>query len=181
MVLYLYSCEQHYTPKPRGFFRIDLPEKAYNKYDSLSVYSFEYPQYAAITPDYNAMHEKNWVNIEFVTLKASLHLTYKKLNNNVALFADESRTMAFKHLPMANAITDSVFAIEGKSIFGTMYQISGRGVASPIQFFLTDSSRHFVRGALYFNFRPNNDSIMPLIQFVKADIIHFIQSLNWKP
>lgn len=176
----LTACEQNYSPKPRGYFRIDLPQKSWIKYDSLPQYNFEYPEYAAVIPDPASPTDESWLNIEFPQMKASLHLSYKKLNNNLNVFAEDARTMAMKHLPKANAITDSIISFEGANIYGTLYQIGGKGVASPLQFYVTDSANHFVRGALYFNIRPNNDSIEPLIQFVKADVLHFMQTLEWK-
>ncbi|MDP2235754.1 MAG: hypothetical protein Q8J88_04900 [Bacteroidales bacterium] len=177
---FLTACEQNYSPKPRGYFRIDLPQKSWKKYDALQQYNFEYPEYAEVIPDPDSPVEESWLNIEFPQMKASLHLSYKKLNNNLNVFVEDARTMAMKHLPKANAITDSIISFQEANIYGALYQIGGKGVASPLQFYVTDSANHFVRGALYFNIRPNNDSIEPLIRFVKADVLHFMQTLEWK-
>lgn len=179
-VIILAGCEQSYTPKPRGYFRIDLPQKSYIRFEEATAYSFEYPSYAIITSDVYSPNEKDWYNIEFPALKAVLHISFKKVNDDLNLYVEDARTMAFKHLPKANAITDSIIDIPEKNIFGAVYQIQGKGVASPIQFYITDSSKNFVRAALYFNIRPNNDSIAPVIQFVKADLLHFIETLEWK-
>lgn len=176
----LYGCEQNYSPKPRGYFRIDLPEKGWVRYDSLKQYGFEYPHYAVVVNDPDSPEEESWLNIEFPKMMASLHISYKKVDNDLNVFVEDAHTMAMKHLPKANSITDSIISIDEAGIYGILYQIGGKGVASPLQFFVTDSSNHFVRGALYFNFKPNNDSIAPLIQFVKHDVLHFIQSIEWK-
>jgi gliding motility-associated lipoprotein GldD len=176
----LYGCEQNYSPKPRGFFRIDLPEKRWVKYDSLKQYDFEYPHYAEVIPDSGAPEGESWLNIEFPALKATLHISYKKVDNDLNVFVEDAHTMAMKHLPKANSITDSIISVEEAGLYGILYKIGGKGVASPLQFFVTDSTNHFVRGALYFNFKPNNDSIAPVIQFVKSDVLHFIQSIQWK-
>lgn len=180
VVLMFLSCRnENFTPKPRGYFRIDLPEKSWLRYDSLINYAFDYPVYAEVLRDPLANNEEEWVNINFPKMKASLHLSYKKLNNDLNMFAEDARSMALKHLPKANTISDSLFYIQKSNVFGTVYQIGGKGVASPIQFYATDSVSHFVRGALYFNFKPNNDSVDPVIRFIKQDILHFLHSLEW--
>ncbi len=169
-----------YIPKPRGYFRIDFPEQSYQKLDSVFPYTFEYPVYTEITPDIHSPNEKNWININFPDFKGILHLSYKPVNGNLIDFMEDSRTMAFKHIPKASAIDNRVIFDPEKNVFGLIYEISGSGSASPYQFFVTDSSRHFLRGALYFNIVPNNDSMAPVIGFIKKDIEHLIETLEWK-
>jgi gliding motility-associated lipoprotein GldD len=177
----LFSCNESYTPKPRGYFRIDLPKKKYLLYDSVLPYSFEYPAYAVITPDYQSPMEKCWINIEFPKFKGSLHLSYKPIiKGDLVNYLEDSRSLVLKHIPKANAINDSMISIPEHKVFGMMYKIQGAGVASPTQFFLTDSTSHFLRGALYFNILPNNDSMAPVIDYVNQDILRFIQTFTWK-
>lgn len=167
------------VPKPRGYLRIDLPEKSWQRYDSLLHYSFDYPAYTEVVRDPLSNSEDEWINIHYPAIKATIHLSYKQVKNNLHIYTEDARSMALKHLPKANAISDSLFFIAHNNVYGAIYQIGGKGVASPIQFYASDSTSHFIRGALYFNFKPNNDSVSPVIGFIKSDILHFLNSLEW--
>lgn len=174
------SCNDSYAPKPRGYFRIDLPAKNYVKLEGDFPYSFEYPAYATITPDYKSPDEKYWINIEFPQFSGSVHLSYKAVNNDLSTYIEDARTLVLKHMPKANAIRDSLIYRPEEKTFGLYYEIDGKGAASPCQFFVTDSTSHFLRGALYFNIRPNNDSLAPVIDFIKQDIRHLINTIEWR-
>ena len=177
-----FSCEResNYLPKPRGYFRIDLPEKAYTKVDTLGRYSFECPQYALVTPDPYSPNEKNWINIEMPDFKGSIHLTHKPVDGNLGEYLEDVHTMVTKHLQKANGMRDSLIVNEEHKVYGLFIEMDGKGVATPMQFYLTDSTRNFVRGALYFNFQPNNDSMQPVIDFIRQDIDHLINTFEWK-
>jgi gliding motility-associated lipoprotein GldD len=177
-----FSCDRqsNYLPKPRGYFRIDLPEKVYSKVDTLEKYSFECPQYALVTPDPYSPDEKNWVNIEMPQFKGSIHLTHKLVNDNLGEYLEDVHTMVIKHLQKANGVRDSLIANEEHDVYGLLIEMDGKGVATPLQFYLTDSTRNFVRGALYFNFKPDNDSMQPVINFIREDIDHLINTFEWK-
>jgi len=175
----LFSCESPYTPKPRGYFRIDFPQKAYKYSDTLFPYSFEYPVYSVVSESKHAGDEKFWVDIDFKQFNATIHVSYKKVDDNLFIYLEDAYTLATKHIPKADAIYDSVIIDRNKNIFGLIYQIEGSEVASPYQFLLTDSTSHFVRGALYFNAIPNNDSLQPVIDFLKEDIDHLINTFQW--
>lgn len=179
-IISLIACGSDYFPKPRAYFRIDLPEKNYRHLDSIYPFSFDYPIYSSISQDKNSPHEKNWININFTDFKGSLHLSYKRVNGNLVKYMEDSRTLAFKHIPKASAIDNRLIINKESKVFGLIYEISGSGAASPYQFFVTDSLNHFLRGALYFNIVPNNDSLAPVIDFLKQDIEHLIQSFEWK-
>jgi gliding motility-associated lipoprotein GldD len=179
-MLFLYACEQAYTPKPRGYLRIDLPEKTYLAYDSLENYRFSYPAYATVVGTIFTAEEKDWVNIEFPEFKGNLHISYKPIDNNLSVYVEDARKMLMQHMPKASGISDSLVVMPEKDIYGVVNQLSGKGVASPLQFYLTDSTNHFIRAALYFNIRPNNDSMAPVIDFIKKDIRHLINTLEWK-
>ena len=181
-VLIAISCnhENNYLPKPRGYFRIDLPEKGYTKVDTIERYSFECPHYAIITPDFYSPDEKNWINIEMPTFKGSIHLTHKNVNNNLGEYLEDVHTMVTKHLQKANGVHDSLIVNEEHRVYGMFIEMDGKGVATPMQFYLTDSTKNFVRGALYFNFKPDNDSMQPVINFIREDIDHLINTFEWK-
>jgi len=176
------SCNNNdsYLPKPRGYFRIDLPEKAYTKVDTIERYSFECPEYAQITFDRYSPNEKNWINIEMPQFKGSIHLTHKNVNGNLSEYLEDVHTMVTKHLQKANGVRDSLIYNDEHDVYGLFIEMDGKGVATPMQFYLTDSTRNFVRGALYFNFKPDNDSMQPVINFIREDIDHLINTFEWK-
>jgi gliding motility-associated lipoprotein GldD len=174
------SCGGDYVPKPSGYFRIDLPEKKYQQLDSIFPFSFEYPVYASIVHDPQAPNEPNWINIDFPKFRGRVHLTYRKVENNLSKFLEDSRTMAMKHMSKSTGISEQVVSNPDRKVYGLVYTISGSSAASTYQFYLTDSTRNFVRGALYFSVSPNNDSLSPVINFVQEDIRHLVETFRWK-
>lgn len=175
------SCgDKNPQPKPRGYFRIDLPDKQYVTLDTMRYYSFEYPTYSTITPDYHSLQEKDWVNVEFPRFKGTIHISYKQVNDNLGEYLEDAYFMITKHIGKATGIRDSVIINKEKNVYGLMYYLDGEGVASPLQFYLTDSTEHFMRGSLYFNVVPNNDSLQPVIDFITDDVRHLINTLEWK-
>lgn len=182
MVLALFSCDNHeYYPKPRGYFRIELPEKTYRQFDSIFPYSFEYSKIAQINFNGLNPNDKYWMNIDYPRYHGRIHISYKSLEDqNLYQFTEDAREMAFKHAPKAVGIKESLFNHPKNKVYGLAYTIDGRDVASPFQFYLTDSTRHFLRGALYFNVIPNNDSLQPVIDYVLEDINHMIDTFEWK-
>jgi len=174
----LFSCNQVYTPKPNGYMRIDFPEKKYETYKGTLPYCFEYPVYGEIVIDTEKNAEPYWINIEFPKYNAKIHLSYKNLNGNLANFIEDTRKLAYKHTLKADAIDEIVIKMDKNNVYGILYDIKGNA-ASSIQFFVTDSSKNFIRGALYFSNQPNKDSLAPVIYFFRKDIEHFINTLHW--
>lgn len=182
MVLTTSCGNNDYTPKPRGYFRIALPERKYQSLDSVYPYKFEYPAYAHITNDPLSPQEKNWINIEMPVFHGRIHISYKPLANKNMLvqFTEDTRTLALKHMSKSSGIRNIAIADPGRKMYGLVYQIKGMGAASPYQFYLTDSTSHFMRGSLYFDAVPNNDSLAPVIEFVEKDIQHLFETIRWK-
>ena len=180
-IILLSSCDnKQYQPKPRGYFRIDFPEKEYVRLDSMSYYSFEYPTYTTITPDYHSLQEKEWINVEYPSHKGTIHISYKTVNDNLDAYLEDSYYMMTKHISRAMGIRDSVIINPEREVYGLVYFLEGEGVASPMQFYLTDSVSHFMRGSLYFNVKTNNDSLAPVIDFIIDDVRHLIETVEWK-
>ena len=180
--LFFFACQGNYSPKPRGFFRIHLPEKEYVLFDTDFPYSFEYPAYGQVVPDERPSAEPYWADIVFPEFKGTLHLSYKRVRGeaDLAAFFEDARSFAHKHIPKATAIYDQPIIMDQSRVFGMLYEIKGREAASTLQFYVTDSLNHFLRGALYFNVTPNNDSLAPVIEYLEEDIRHMIGTLNWK-
>jgi gliding motility-associated lipoprotein GldD len=179
----LFSCgdddEDVSAPKPKGYFRISFPAKKYQKYDTLCPFTFDYPVYAQIVPDKDKNAEPCWMNLDFPRFNATVHLSYKSVNGNVGKYLEDSRSLAVKHTIKADAIEEQPVIRDSSKVYGLIYEIEGNA-ASSVQFYLTDSTKHFLRGALYFNSRPNKDSLGIVIDFIRDDIHHMIQTFEWK-
>ena len=173
------ACQNTPTPKPRGYFRINFPEKEYRVYDSICPYSFEYPVYGKIEYVQSNMAESCWFNISFPEYHAKLHLTYKQLDNNLATHIEDVRMLVYKHIIKADDIEENIIIGPDKKVYGIMYNLKGN-TASASTFFVTDSTEHFLMGSLYFSSIPNKDSLAPAIQFFQEDIVHLTKSLSWK-
>ena len=173
------GCKKETTPKPRGYFRIDFPEKSYQTTQLNYPYQFEYPTYSTIVTDADKIAEPYWINIVFKKNNAKLHLSYKPVKKNLQELTEDSRELAYKHSIKASAINEKLFINDEKRVYGTIYEIKGNA-ASPLQFYLTDSTSHFLRGSFYISEIPNYDSLRPVIQFIDEDIYHLIETLSWK-
>lgn len=178
----LYACGGNdYSPKPRGYFNIEFPKKAYQRFDQGCAFSFDYPLYGRMTPDEGRDTQPCWYNLSFPEFNGRLHLTYYDVLSKKAYesLVEDARTFAFKHTVKANAIDQKLINYPEKKVYGIYYAIEGN-TASSVQFFLTDSAKHYFRGALYFNERPQYDSIQPVVSFIKQDIDHLISTFKWK-
>ncbi|MFZ4400126.1 MAG: gliding motility lipoprotein GldD [Bacteroidales bacterium] len=177
----LTSCNgEDYSPKPRAFFRIDLPAKSYQTFDTLYPYSFDFPRYASIQRSKGKAEDKYWMNINFPAFNATIHITYIPLKNNLDSLIESARRFVDKHISKATSIKEKAYENPEKNIYGMVYNIKGNSVASPYQFFVTDKKKHYIRGALYFNMAPSNDSLAPVIEFIEKDIDYMISTLKWK-
>ena len=174
------ACREFYTPMPRAFHRIDLPEKEYVLFDDRRYpFLFEKPVYAEVVP-YRTDDGLLWSNINFPQFNATINLSYFDLRGNLNEHIADVMLFVDRHKGKASRIRELVFNDHETRVFGMIFDIRGSGVASMYQFYITDSLRHFVRGALYFNHVPNNDSLAPVIQFLTADIDHLIETFQWR-
>jgi gliding motility-associated lipoprotein GldD len=178
MALLIYSCGGSSVPKPRGHFRIDFPEKHYTRFDSVCPFTFDYPVYGKIRKE-PGLDEFCWFNIEFPDYRGKLHLSYMEIDDNLRLLTEDAHKLAYKHSVKADAIEEKLWINEEKNVYGIIYLISG-DAASSVQFFVTDSLSHYLRGSLYFDAVPNKDSLAPVINFFREDVVHLIETLEWK-
>ena len=179
--LIITSCnsDDDYVPKPRAYMRITFPEKKYVVYSAECPYKFNIPVYSTMAKDtvYNAL--PCWLNLNFPSFNGTLHITYVPLEGNINKYMEDTYELATKHQIKASAIEQQQISKPANHVYGLAYDIEGNA-ASPFQFFLTDSTKHFLRGALYFNAAPNIDSIGPVVEFIKKDIFEMIESFEWK-
>ncbi|MGE0077009.1 MAG: gliding motility lipoprotein GldD [Bacteroidales bacterium] len=179
IVVIVWSCDSTSVPKPRGYFRINFPEKEYRLFDSIYPFTFNYPAYGRVMPESNRGQDGKWLNVDFPGYKARIHLSYKDVAGNLNLMTEDAHSLAYKHTVKADAIDEQVFSNPQKKVYGILYDIKGNS-ASSVQFFLTDSVRHYIRGALYFRCEPNKDSLSPAVDFFRKDVVAMIESFEWK-
>ncbi|MEM7103073.1 MAG: hypothetical protein AAF502_08095 [Bacteroidota bacterium] len=180
------SCKEPvYTPKPRGYPKIEFPDKGYDRFDAAYCdFTFEKPIYAAIIQDtlyFDGTPEHPcWFNLEIPILNGTIHCSYKPVNENNRLdeMINDAYKLANKHNIKADFIDDFLVS-NSNGVHGAILEIEG-SVASPFQFYLTDSLSHFLRGSLYFNSRPEPDSMAPVIEFVKQDVIHMVNTFSFQ-
>jgi len=182
----LSACNSNYTiGKKKGYFRIDFPEKKYQAFNQSGYpYTFEYPFYANVAKDTTFFGDKAgdwWINIDVPRFAARIYISYKEIHsrNNLDSLVSDAFKMAYrKHSDIATGITDSSMITPNK-VEGIYFSLAGN-TATANQFFLTDSTKHFLRGALYFDATPNADSLGIVNDFLKKDLLHLINTLKWK-
>ena len=174
LAIFLAACLDNYTPKPRAFFKVDLPAKEYEKIDIDCDFSFEKPIYGIL----KKINQDCFYNLEFPDQNGVLHITYLPLKENLLEHIEESRSLAYKHDMMADAISESVYINDEYKVYGLLYDYDGV-TATATQFYLTDSINHFFRGALYFNTEVT-DSLLPINNFLKEDVKHIIETFRWE-
>ena len=197
------SCNSPFTAKPKGYFNIPFPQKKYQLFNKEGYpYTFEYPVYANVIKDSSFFGESPenpwWINIDFPQFNGKIYISYNiiggkatyKTKNKAGKYVDsfavntfqhllnDSYQLTYKHSSNATSINDSVFTTIN-NIHGTAFKIGGNA-ATANQFLLTDSVKHFLRGALYFDATPNEDSLKPVNNFLKEDMQHLINTFKWK-
>ncbi len=179
LTLILVGCNSGGVPKPRGYFRIDMPTREYQKLDSVLPYTFDYPKYSKLEKNLSKTAEPYWLNVYFPNFNARIHISYKEIKDNLYELYDDNIRLAYNHVVKADAIEEHVFIDENHKLYGMLFEIKG-DAASPLQFFATDSVHHFLRGSLYFQTHPNKDSLAPVIDFLTEDVVHLLETIRWK-
>jgi len=176
------GCDSHdYSPKPRGFFRIEFPVKAYQEYNDGCPFTFEYPKYAVVAHDDEKEAKPCWINVRYPQFNGTLHLSYENVTDRVSFnkLVEEAHTFAYKHTVKASSIDAAHIYYPDRKVYGLYYTIDGNA-ASWAQFFLTDSTKHYLHCSLYFYNEPRLDSIQPVLTFIKKDMDVMIRSFKWK-
>jgi gliding motility-associated lipoprotein GldD len=198
----IFSCNSTYTSKKRGYFKVNFPERKYLKFDKVDFpYSFEYPAYATIIKDSayfdSTSDNPYWVNVDFQTFHGKIYISYKTIGgksvykiktsggykdsagvNAYDKMVNDAFNLTYKNDIKAYSIEDSVMHTPN-NLSGIFFHLSGN-VATANQFFITDTIKHFLRGALYFDATPNEDSLKPVNDFLKEDMKHLINTVQWK-
>jgi gliding motility-associated lipoprotein GldD len=192
----LFSCNSVYTPRPKGYFKIVFPARQYQSFDQPGYpYTFEYPVYANVTRDtsfFEATPENPyWINIVFPQFNATIYISYKKIGaptkfpldpkapgNSFDKLKEDAYKMTFKHTAKASSIDDSMIRTPN-GVSGVFFHVGGNA-ATANQFYVTDSTKHFLRGALYFDTTPNEDSLGIVNRFLEQDMRRLINTFRWK-
>jgi len=184
LVLFLASCigtndDEIINPKPRAFYSLSFPEKKYQPYQSDCPFTFEIPDYANVEPSKDKSAAPCWLNVKYPLFKAQLYLSYGEVKNNLPKYLADARELAVRHQVKASGLEQQVILRDSAKVFGLLYDIEGN-TATALQFYVTDSTKNFLRGSLYFNCRPNIDSLKIVIDYLRQDVLHMIQTFKWK-
>lgn len=181
LLLVLVGCRDTAIPKPRGYFRIDLAEHTYRAFESDCPFVLPVSEDAFVQREPGATNGC-WFNLVYPRHKAKIHFTYTAVTDEdqLALLVNDAYGLAFEHEVKADAIRRSVIEDDERRAYGLIYDLKGH-VATPLQFYLTDSTNHFLRGALYFSHRPNPDSLAPVQEWIREDVVHLIEQMTWTP
>ena len=178
-IVVFWSCGEAYIPKPYGYFRVNLPKHEYRTIDTLNLpYRFDLPK-NVILIDKKTKDNSYWIDLNYPQLNASVYFSYRPINNNLIDLLEDTRKIVYKHSVRADGIGEKVFDNNQKNVHGILYDLKGN-TASSLQFLLTDSTTHFLRAALYFNNVPNKDSIAPMAEYIREDMVRLMESLEWK-
>ena len=171
----LVSCGKDPLPKPSGELRLEYPAAKYRQFSSSCPYTFQYSGYAKI----DTGKQSCWYYVNYPDMKAKVFITYFPIKNDFDLHVKEAEKMVYEHTIKASSIQTKSFSYPEKKVYGNFYELKGQS-ASNIQFYATDSTRHFVTANLYFNSRPKPDSLAPAVDYIKKDILHMLDTFEWK-
>ncbi|MBX2971809.1 MAG: hypothetical protein KF797_01800 [Flavobacteriales bacterium] len=177
-VLLFAACSEDPVPKPRGYFRIDLPEQAYRTWTDSATFSAEVPAYGRVGIRSTKDHAR-WFDIRFKGQRATAHLTWSPVDGDLQDLIEDAHTFKSTHQAKAAKIRSERIMNDSTRVFGTMFDIEG-DVASPFVFYVTDSTKNFMYGSLYFDNRPNADSLAPVTARLREDLRHMLATLRWR-
>ncbi len=183
-IICIVACKEKSVNKPKGYFKINLPQHQYQVFNQPNYpYSFEYPIYATVVKDTSFFGEATenpwWINIDFPTMSGKIYCSYKEIGKyKLDSLLRHSFRLSDAHSSKASSKEDSLITTPN-NVHGMLFQLGGN-VATANQFFVTDSSKHFLRGALYFDASPNEDSLKIVNDFLLQDMRHLISTLKWK-
>ena len=181
LVLTCAACETNWLPKPPGYNRIDLPRHAYNRLEKDLPYQFDFSTQSQVEADSFNLREKDWINLNYKELGAKVHLTYKKIDQKTdfQVLSNDAFNLTAKDQIKAYGI-EEVVLLTPNGYSAVVAELTGE-VPTQFQFFVTDSTTHFLRGALYFNTALKNDSLAPVIEYIKIDLAQLINTVTFNP
>lgn len=173
-LLLIFGCKDDVIPKPSGYLRLDYPEAKYVNFENECPFAFEMNSEAIIKKEPNC-----GFTITYPKMKATIYLTYKPVTKNINELLRDAQKLTYEHVIKADDILEQPYLNSDKKVFGMFYQVEGNA-ATNSQFYVTDSTSHFVTGSVYFYAKPNYDSIMPAASYIKNDMQRLMETLKWK-
>ncbi len=172
-ISFLFSCKNDPLPKPTAQLRLEYPKPIYKMTDENCSYRFE-------QNTFSTLHSKSCteLNLHYPTMKADVFITYKKVENNITELLQDAEKLTYDHALKADGIAKQPFINSKNRVYGMFYEVMGNA-ASQTQFYVTDSTQHFLSGSLYFYVKPNYDSILPATAYVKNDMRKIMETLQW--
>lgn len=174
LLIFLSSCKKDVLPKPPSQLRLEYPSAKYVSFSNYCPFEFKINESVTVKEDSNC-----GFSFEYPKMKATIYLTYKKVNNNINLLLRDAQKLTYEHVIKADDILEQPFINKKDKVYGMFYQVNGNA-ATNAQFYVTDSVKHFVTGSVYFYAKPNFDSILPATSYIKNDMQHLIETLKWK-
>ena len=180
------ACGNVSTPRPYGYYRISVPDTAYKPF-FLSLndgsgrtfpYTFALSQNAVVKPRLD-VDEPYWVNLYYPSINATIHCSYKPVHNNLRELTNDALEFVYRNASFANAIPEQDYAHPEARVYGVLFDLEGN-TASSCQFFVTDSVHHFFRASVYCNCPPNADSLAPVYDYLRTDVIKMVETFQWK-
>ncbi|WP_281226966.1 gliding motility lipoprotein GldD [Flavobacterium aquiphilum] len=168
------GCKNDVLPKPASYLRLDYPEAEYVTFKSHCPFEFDRNSKAIVKEDKNCGY-----SITYPKMKATIYLTYKPVNNNMNKLLRDAQKLTYEHVIKADDILEQPYINKDQKVYGMFYQVDGNA-ATNSQFYVTDSIKHFVTGSVYFYAKPNFDSIMPAVSYIKNDMQRLMETLKWK-
>ena len=175
----LVSCTGPTTPKPYGYYRITVPDTAYVDFEAQHPnypYSFALSQNAVVQP---RTDEPYWINLFYPALDATVHCSYKPVQKNLRALTDDALEFVYRNASHANSIPERGYSHPEAKVYGVLFDLEGN-TASSCQFFITDSTRHFFRASVYCNCPPNADSLAPVYEYLRKDVVKMVETFEWK-
>ena len=177
----LVSCGKASAPKPYGYYRITVPDTAYVDFDKsypTYPYTFALSRNAVVKPRED-VSEPYWINLVYPALDATVHCSYKPVQNNLRELTDDALEFVYRNASFANAIPEQDFMHPEARVYGVLFDLEGN-TASSCQFFVTDSTNHFFRASVYCNCPPNADSLAPVYEYLRKDVVKMVETFEWK-
>ncbi len=173
----LFSCGSEVLPKPKGMLRLDYPAAKYREVILPCAYSFEKNDFAELRKV--RRNRKCWYNLEYNKLRATLYISYYEVSNNLDSLLRDAQNLTQEHVIKADGILQEPYVDPENKMYGMFYEVTGNA-ASQSQFYLTDSTRHFIVGSIYFKVKPNYDSILPAANYLRNDMKHLMETIRWR-
>ena len=177
LLLSFVACSNNYTPRPYGYYRITTPDTAYVDFNPSFPYTFALSRNAVVQPRTD-VSEPYWINIYYPALDATIYCSYKPVQNNLRELTNDALEFVYRNASFATAIPEQDYAHPEASVYGVLFDLEGN-TASSCQFFVTDSTHHFFRASVYCNCPPNADSLAPVYNYLRTDIIKMVETFEW--